>query len=434
MKTTLLPALLCTAALTTTTHAQSFSYDDFSDWTGISPVGLAAQSGSVLRLQSNLPVLNGNDNRGAAWYETPVYIAAGFDTTFEYRMHLPSTTGGSDGMAFVIQNDQVAGIPIINGAPDGTGNTAIGRHASAAGFGLLTSSLPGESVDNSLAIHLDTYNNGSWGDGDNNHISIHTGGSGDNSQHEDHSLGRVTPGADLNDGLAHTVRVLYVPGTLEVHLDGVLALSVAYDFTAGGTHVDNQTPIGGLDLIGGTSAFVGFTSGGGSVREVRDVHSWHFSSAGGPGTTFCFGDGSGTSCPCGNFGGAAEGCGNSTGTGAALTGGGSPSVATDDLLLSAANALPGQPGLFFQGNNAVNGGSGVVFGDGLRCAGNTVIRLQVVVPDAAGDAGTTVAIATAGGASAGDTRAYQFWYRDPSGSPCGAGFNLTNGYSVDWAP
>ncbi|MDP6539957.1 MAG: L-type lectin-domain containing protein [Planctomycetota bacterium] len=429
-----IPAALLAAVLCAPAGAQSFTYDDFSDWTGISPVGLTTQSGSVLRLQGDLPVPNGSDNRGAAWYEDPVDVVGGFDTTFTYSMHTPSTSGGSDGMAFVIQNDQVAGVPIINGAPDGTGNQALGRHASAAGFGLFTSSLPGESVDNSVAIHLDTYANGSWGDGDNNHVSIHTGGSGDNSQHEDHSLGRVTPGVNLNDGLAHSVRVLYVPGTLEVHIDGTLVLSVAYDFAAGGTHLDNGTPIGGLDLIGGTSAYVGFTSGAGAAREIRDVHSWQFASAGGPGTAYCFGDGTGTTCPCGNPAASAEGCANSSGAGAALAGSGSAGVAADDLALIASNALPGQPGLFFQGNNAINGGAGVVFGDGLRCSGGTVIRLQMVVPDASGGAQTTVAIAAAGGVSAGDTRTYQYWYRDPSGSPCGAGFNLTNGYSVDWTP
>jgi hypothetical protein len=32
----------------------------------------------------------------------------------------------------------------------------------------------------------------------------------------------------------------------------------------------------------------------------------------------------------------------------------------------------------------------------------------------------------------GDTGCYQFWYRDPVGSPCGAGFNLTNAYTITW--
>ena len=137
-------------------------------------------------------------------------------------------------MAFVIQNDTTAGAPVTNGAPVGTGNMALGRHASAAGFGAFTGSAPGESVGNSVAIHLDTYNNSNpWGDTDANHISVHTGGNGDNSQDEAFSLGRVSPATNLNDGGVHEIRIEYFPGTLEVYLDGNLELSVAYDFTSG---------------------------------------------------------------------------------------------------------------------------------------------------------------------------------------------------------
>ena len=168
--------IIAALLLSPLSNAQSFDYPDFSDWTGISPVGLTEQTGAILRLQDNVAPSNGGDNRGAAWYADPVNVVSGFDTTFVFHMHSPSTTGGSDGMAFVVQNDQIAGAPIISGHPDGTGNTAIGRHASAGGFGLFTGSAAGESVDNSLAIHLDTYNNGSWGDSNANHISIHTGG------------------------------------------------------------------------------------------------------------------------------------------------------------------------------------------------------------------------------------------------------------------
>ncbi len=33
---------------------------------------------------------------------------------------------------------------------------------------------------------------------------------------------------------------------------------------------------GGLSLLGGTSAYVGFTSGAGSEKEFRDILSWKF--------------------------------------------------------------------------------------------------------------------------------------------------------------
>ena len=38
------------------------------------------------------------------------------------------------------------------------------------------------------------------------------------------------------------------------------------------------------------------------------------------------------------------------------------------------------------------------------------------------------------GYAAGDVRYFQTWYRDPTGGPCGAGFNLTNGMSAAFAP
>jgi hypothetical protein len=153
---------------------------------------------------------------------------------------------------------------------------------------------------------------------------------------------------------------------------------------------------------------------------------------GGPGTAECFGDGGGMSCPCGNFGGSGEGCGNSTGVGCALTGNGSSSIGDGSLQLASSGALPGQPGLFFQGNNSL--GNGVVFGDGLRCCGEGVVRLQVVSPNANGDAVTSVNLGLTGGVSPGDDKCYQFWYRDPVASPCGANFNLSNSYGVNWLP
>ena len=152
-----------------------------------------------------------------------------------------------------------------------------------------------------------------------------------------------------------------------------------------------------------------------------------------PGTTYCVGDGSGsTPCPCGNPSSAEGGCANGSGNGAVLTASGGASVTADTLVLQSTNLLPNQPCLFFQGNNAINGGSGIQFGDGLRCAGGGVIRVQVRFPDATGYAETNLIISVKGACVAGDVKRYQSWYRDPGGSPCGAQFNLTNGYEITW--
>ncbi len=151
------------------------------------------------------------------------------------------------------------------------------------------------------------------------------------------------------------------------------------------------------------------------------------------GTPDCFGDGSGTPCPCGNNDGPGAGCRNTTGVGCELFASGSNSISNDDLVLHATNALPGQPGLFFQGDGPVNGGNGTVFGDGLRCCGTNVVRLQIVSPDSNGTVSSTDSISGDGGVIPGDTRCYQFWYRDPSGGgACGAGFNLSNSFKVGW--
>ena len=154
---------------------------------------------------------------------------------------------------------------------------------------------------------------------------------------------------------------------------------------------------------------------------------------GGPCTVFCSGDGSGSvACPCGNNASPGEGCANGSGVGATLTCSGDASVSADTLVLESTQLLPNQPCLFFQGNNAINGGDGVTFGDGLRCAGGGVIRLQVRFPDGAGDAATTLSVSVKGGCAAGDLKRYQNWYRDPASSPCGSSFNLSNGVEVTW--
>ena len=154
-----------------------------------------------------------------------------------------------------------------------------------------------------------------------------------------------------------------------------------------------------------------------------------------PSSAYCFGDGSGNTCPCSNHGAADAGCANSVfGSGSQLLFSGSMSVAAGDLQLDATASIPNAPGLFFQGQTKLNGGNGLPFGDGLRCVGGTIVRLQVRTASFLGDAHSTLTIPIAGGVSPGDTRRYQWWYRDSSGSPCGSGFNTSNAVEIQWVP
>ena len=151
-------------------------------------------------------------------------------------------------------------------------------------------------------------------------------------------------------------------------------------------------------------------------------------------TLACPGDGTGTACPCGNHGGADTGCVNSTGAGARMIASGSASVTAGDLVLATTQLRPNQFGTYLQGDVSINGGNGAVFGDGLRCAGNNVVRLQQVMSSPGGSSETSIDIAVKGGVLPGDTRTYQLWYRDPNLSPCGTNFNLSNGLRFTWNP
>lgn len=165
----------------------------------------------------------------------------------------------------------------------------------------------------------------------------------------------------------------------------------------------------------------------GGYRTSQMNDTWEYV---GPSTGLAYCFGSAAACPCANGAGAIEGCANSSGSGAVLIASGGQSVAADSLSFSATNMLAGQPALLFVGNNAVNGGSGNIFGDGLRCAGGSVVRLGVDVPDSSGASTWGPGLGVAGGWAAGDTRRFQGWYRDPASGPCGAGFNLSNGVEI----
>ena len=151
-----------------------------------------------------------------------------------------------------------------------------------------------------------------------------------------------------------------------------------------------------------------------------------------PGWIQCTGDGSGLNCPCGNLGGAGEGCRNSSGVGASLMAHGSSWVALDDLRFEAHGLVAGSASLLFVGTSAAGDGLGVVFGDGLRCAGGTLGRLGVRQANSAGGALWAAGMAERGAWLPGDVRHFQVWYRDIASSPCNTAFNTTNGLGIEF--
>jgi hypothetical protein len=174
-----------------------------------------------------------------------------------------------------------------------------------------------------------------------------------------------------------------------------------------------------------------FTETSDEMRILRNGPATH--------ATFCYG--TAAACPCGNAGQAHAGCENSFATGGGrLTSQGIASVAADTLALVVGGLPPTTSALFFQGSATVNGGLGSAFGDGLRCAAGSVLRLGAKTTSAgyatygAGNPGDVPVSIRGAIPLTGGTRHYQGWYRNSAAYCTPDTYNLTNGLSVAWTP
>ncbi|MFT7669261.1 MAG: hypothetical protein ACI8X5_001961 [Planctomycetota bacterium] len=213
-------------------------------------------------------------------------------------------------------------------------------------------------------------------------------------------------------------------GSGDTFYDGATILGPDVTFFPAGIYCGDDVPGGWC------SEFLDF-----NLAADRTPGAANGSCAGGPviiGTPYCYGDGSGTACPCANTGGTGEGCANSTGSGAFLVASGSLSIAAADLVLTGTGAPSGVSGIFFAGTNQITGGNGNPFGDGLRCVGGPVTRIETIAADGSGTAFSTIDIGARVGATSGSTNTIQYWYRDIPG-PCTIGFNFSHGLEVTWS-
>jgi hypothetical protein len=154
-----------------------------------------------------------------------------------------------------------------------------------------------------------------------------------------------------------------------------------------------------------------------------------------PGTSACPGDGSGAPCPCSNPGTTGRGCANSVqAAGALLAATGAASIGDDSVALLG-SGMPDSSALYFQGTSQSGGGLGVAFGDGLRCAAGSVIRLGTKTNSGGASqypAGGDPSVSVRGLVSSPGTRTYQVWYRNAAAFCTPSTFNLSNGVLVTW--
>lgn len=319
--------------------AQDFSYPDFSSIAGLTLNGNAVQAGTALRVSASASY-----ELGSVYHDQPTRVASGFSTTFEFQI-TQTTNGGADGMTFIVQNSA-------------DGLAALGDDGSAMGYA--ENSSPGSAIENCLVVEFDTWSSG-FGDVDDNHVSVHTGGTGDNSFDEAYSLAQVSVPNDMSDGTVHVALIRYAGGILEVYVDDLVTplISVPWDFATGGTYTGGGAA-GGLSLINGESAYVGFTAANGGAWENHDVLSWTWNDAD-VGQNYC---------------GPANT--NSTGAPGVIGATGSEFVASNDLALTASALPPGQFATFVTsqttGFTAAYGG-----GQGNLCLGGAMGQHKALV-------------------------------------------------------
>jgi hypothetical protein len=229
---------------------QNFNYPTFSSIAGLTLNGSAVQSGTALRVTNN-----GSAQVGSVWYTTPVLVAEGFETTFDFVLT------GPEGLAFVIQ-----------GSPAGA--AAIGGGIWGIGYGFGHTGTP---ITKSIAFEIDRVTQSFLNDTGNNEISIHTVGVLGNSENEGNSIGRANPSINLGSGV-HRMKINYLHPTLTVFVDNMVTpvLTTPFTFENGGTQLTGGNT-GGLGLVGNT-AWVGFTSSttSGSSGQNAELRSWEW--------------------------------------------------------------------------------------------------------------------------------------------------------------
>ena len=217
--------------------------------------------------------------------------------------------------------------------------------------------------------------------------------------------------------------------------------------TSTGAEGHNNSNTGGISSDG---RYVAFASAANLAETdtntwydvyVRDRHYTAMESLCDPGS------GSVIACPCANPpSGSGRGCENSASTGGAiLAASGVAYLSQDTLVFTTSAERPTATSIVLQGNALL--ASGVVHGQGVRCAGGTIKRMytkiasggSITAPDfGAGDPSVSTRSAALGNAiQPGQSRWYLVYYRDPivlGGCPPVSTFNATQTGAVVWLP
>jgi hypothetical protein len=191
--------------------------------------GSAAIVGTTLRLTSGAPAQS-----AVAWSNAPVPVSA---FTADFTFQLPTST--ADGFTFTIQN-----------APAGT--WAIGSNAGGFGY---------SGISNSVAIKFGLYS-----DATNSMVS--QTGLLENGQSTSAQSIDMSSNLSLHAGHLYSVHLVYAGTTLA---------ETVTDTNTGGVFTHSYS-VNIPSIVGGSSAYVGFTGSTGGFTSVQNLLTWGWAS------------------------------------------------------------------------------------------------------------------------------------------------------------
>jgi hypothetical protein len=220
--------------------AQTVVYSGFSSTSGLT-LRSVTQSGSVLVLADN------TNDRGSVFTQSQ-YNVGGFSAVFEFQIRNPGGSSdssgqqGADGLAFVLQR--------------AAGNS-LGSNGEGLGY---------LGINNSVAIEFDTWLNTNRNDPDSNHYGINLNGAGTSSA-------TAFEPTRFDNGQKWTVWVDYNGTTLEVRANQTGARPTQTVLSYGTT----ENPLNIASVIGGSTAYFGFTAATGSATGTHELLGFAFS-------------------------------------------------------------------------------------------------------------------------------------------------------------
>ena len=229
----LLALIAASAVAVKPAAAQSFSYADFSDVSGLKLNGNASQNGNMLTLTPAT-----YNQAGTAWSLNPIHLGdnASFSTVFSFNIQKRGGLGGgADGLTFTLQNNT---------------NTTGG---AGGGIGYF-------DIPHSATVEFDTYPN-EW-DPSSNHVGINTNGVLS-------SIVAANELIDFDNGQAWWAWIDY---------DGVSQnLAVRWAMSAiRPAAAMLETTLDLPTILGANDVYVGFTAGTGSGYGEHNITSWNF--------------------------------------------------------------------------------------------------------------------------------------------------------------